>query len=328
MREGIMSETCIDNIFTNSGEILEQKIYDWNVSDHLVIAVKRKRAKIKSSKVSFTGRSYKNYDKEIFQELMINENWEQFYAETEPAACWDILESKIRGHLDRICPQKEFKVKEVKDPWISNEILEEIKDKDRLLFRARRTKKVEDWVLARQARNRVGGMIVRAKADFLKEQQRDLAGDPKKFWRVVKTIVPRKRTGNLKITLNDEARSGKRIEGNEVADHINNFFTQIGPKLAEKHKRAWDYAGERVQGDCQDFRADYESVLNRCREINIAKSSGYNDISSKIFKDAFMVLVNQLVYMFNLSFKSGSFPDGWKVATIIPLYKGGNYREL
>ena len=39
MREGRLSKTCIDNIFTNSGEIIELRIYDWNLSDHLVIVV-------------------------------------------------------------------------------------------------------------------------------------------------------------------------------------------------------------------------------------------------------------------------------------------------
>ena len=64
------------------------------------------------------------------------------------------------------------------------------------------------------------------------------------------------------------------------------------------------------------------------------KSSGIKDIAAKVFKDAFLVLVPQLVYMFNLSLNKGLFPDGWKKATIIPLYKGGvktevsNYRPV
>ena len=54
---------------------------------------------------------------------------------------------------------------------------------------------------------------------------------------------------------------------------------------------------------------------------------------SRVFKDAFMVIIPQLVHMFNLSFTTGIFPNKWKKATIIPLYKGGdksyvsNYRK-
>ena len=45
-------------------------------------------------------------------------------------------------------------------------------------------------------------------------------------------------------------------------------------------------------------------------------------------KDAFLCLVPQLVYLFNLSFTIGNFPDTWKRATIIPLYKGGDKTDV
>ena len=92
--------------------------------------------------------------------------------------------------LDRNCPSKKFKVKEVRDPWITQELIEEIKDKDRAMREAKRSGRAEDWVVARHERNRVGRLVEQAKAEFLCEQQEELADDPKKFWRVIKSIVP------------------------------------------------------------------------------------------------------------------------------------------
>ena len=86
--------------------------------------------------------------------------------------------------------------------------------------------------------------------------------------------------------------------------------------------------------DCPDLSTDYEQVLEFCKEINTTKSSGIGDIASKILKCAFMVLIPQLVYLFNLSFDTGIFPDSWKRATVIPLFKSrdrsmvGNYRPI
>ena len=57
-------------------------------------------------------------------------------------------------------------------------------------------------------------------------------------------------------------------------------------------------------------------------------------LSSKLCKDAFVVLTNQLAHLFNCSLASGIFPDKWKVAKILPLFKGGdrenvnNYRPV
>ena len=80
----------------------------------------------------------------------------------------------------------------------------------------------------------------------------------------------------------------------------------------------------RVHYNC----TDYQGVLRLCKGIVTTKSSGVTDISSRVFKDAFLVLVPQLVYMFNLLFDKGAFPDKWKEATLIPLYKGGSRNEV
>ena len=133
LMNGVIKSSCIDNIFTNSGDIIQTKVLDWNFSDHLLVAVKRKRIKVKAKKVSFKGRSYRNYIKEDLQEELARANWEEFYESRDPVLCWEVIENRIRGFLNRVAPQKDFVVKEVREPWVTNEILEEIKDKDKAL---------------------------------------------------------------------------------------------------------------------------------------------------------------------------------------------------
>ena len=215
-------------------------------------------------------------------------------------------------------------------------MLEEIKDKDLLLRIARRNGREEDWTEAKLARNRVGRLVEQTKADFLREQQEELADDPKKFWRLVKSIVPGKKLGKSKITLIDKegGPDGKNVKESMVPDFINSFLSGIGPKLAKIHDEPWEFFGvqlaereaDRLQ--CPNFGTDYEEVSKLCKDIQISKSSGFEDISAKVFKDAFRVLILQLVYLFNLSFSMGVFPDRWKRATIVPLHKEGDKTEV
>ena len=333
---GEVRGSCIDNIFSNSEIIIESKILDWNFSDHLAVMVKRKRVKVARTKVAFRGRSYKNYVRDDLQNALLIDNWDQFYELDDPSKCWDIIEEKIRAYLDITCPQKMFKVNEIRDPWVTNEVLEEIKDKDSLLKIARRSGKPEDWAEAKLARNRVGRLIEQVKADFLKEQQDELADDPKKFWRLVKSIVPGKRLGKNKITLVDREidPEGIKVDEPQAADFVNNFFSNIGPKLAVNHNDPWKFFGVNpvFQGvgrlQCPNFTTEYGEVLKLCKDIKVSKSSGFEDISTKVFKDAFRVLIPQLVYLFNLSFMKGIFPERWKQATIVPLHKGGDKTEV
>ena len=87
--------------------------------------------------------------------------------------------------------------------------------------------------------------IVTAKADFLKEQQEELADDPKKFWRLIKTIEPGKKKGSNKISLSEKDEHGREttVDDSMVADYINKFFSETGPKLAKEHKEPWRFYG-------------------------------------------------------------------------------------
>ena len=332
-RNEMIKQSCIDQIFTNSSLIIESRTLDWNISDHLAVYVRRKKTRSRLRKINFEGRSYRNFDKEDFQGNLIGVDWTGFYESKDPDLCWEMMEGYIRKELNARCPVRSFRVKEIRDPWITDEILEEIKDKDNYLDRARKSGYPEDWAIARRERNRVCKLVRNAKSEFVKDRQRELQGEPRKFWKLISTIVPSKQQAQGKINLT--ASDGKtELEGREVADHINKFFGTIGDELAKKIDKPWRFYGKNVENDCPELRTDFEQVLRLCKNINTTKSSGICDISAKIFKCAFMVLIPQLVYLFNLSFTTGTFPKAWKSATIIPLFKSGdrtkveNYRPI
>ena len=79
----------------------------------------------------------------------------------------------------------------MKDPWITNEILENIHDK-LLLRHAKRTGKDEDWQIGRQARNRLNIDIKNVKADFINENLEQNQGETKQFWKDVQIVLPKK----------------------------------------------------------------------------------------------------------------------------------------
>ena len=58
-----------DNIYTNSKCIAETGNITLNESDHDLVYIIRKKAKSDHVKLSFRGRSYQQYNKELFQEL-------------------------------------------------------------------------------------------------------------------------------------------------------------------------------------------------------------------------------------------------------------------
>ena len=119
--------------------------------------------------------------------------------------------------------------------------------------------------------------------------------------------------------------TGIGLKEEEIPAHINQFFTDIGPNLARGNKEPWVYQGRINHQVVGDISTNREEVTKLCKEINTMKSSGFEKLSSKVCKDAFLVLIDQLVHVFNCSLMSTTFPTNWKSAKIVPLFKGGAY---
>ena len=69
-------------------------------------------------------------------------------------------------------------------------------------------------------------------------------------------------------------------------------------------------------------------VYKVIREINTSKSSGLNNISSFILKEAFGYLVAEVTFMYNLSLRTSQFPKAWKKALVIPIPKTGDLTQV
>ena len=111
---------------------------------------------------------------------------------------------------------------------------------------------------------------------------------------------------------------------------MNNFFTSIGPNLARNMRDQWLYAGNEIDNNV----TNNVEVLNFLKGIDITKSSAVPQLSSKILKPAFILLIDKLTFIYNLCFKNSIFPNAWKRAIVTPLLKDGdlsqctNYRPI
>ena len=65
--ENTRINNCIDLIFTNSNIIANSGVIELNISDHDLVYVTQKKQKVKHDKVKFCGRSYVNYETDLFK---------------------------------------------------------------------------------------------------------------------------------------------------------------------------------------------------------------------------------------------------------------------
>ena len=313
-------------MFSNCDYILDHGTLDLNVSDHEAIFIVRKKGKEKFNIIDGHGRSYLNYNKEAFQANVRAADWSKLSDTLDVNEYWTIMEETIKRVADKMYPLRKIRIKEKGDPWMTHKIIELLHDKDRIRKKAKKSGRLEDWNRAKQVQNIANNAIKRAKMDFIKETSKRYEKDTKKFWDNINKLLPKKSSHGF-INLTDKTHD-IAVEPKDTVKFINEYFTGIGPRLARAFDGVWYPQWERVPYLINDITTNVDEVINLCRSIECHKSSSIENLSSMLIKDAFLAIPELVTNCFNLSFNQGVFPDKWKVARIIPLFKGGGITDV
>ena len=143
--------------------------------------------------------------------------------------CWNYLLHQITSILDDTCPTRKRRMRCKNEPWITNEILDLIFEKNRAWKQAKKYKKPVDITHAKYLRNHTKSIIRRAKSNFVQDYIENNTISAKKFWEKITYIMPTKTSGD-KISLVDR-ESNEHIKDSETANYINTFFANIGTTL-------------------------------------------------------------------------------------------------
>ena len=118
------------------------------------------------------------------------------------------------------------------------------------------------------------------------------------------------------------------IELKDIPSHMNSFFANIGPTLSKEMYDVWKPYDDRVEESIMDFNVTPNEVRDVVKNININKASAIDNMSNLIIKDAYLLALDRVTDMFNASLNTASVPDKWKTATIIPVFKSGNSKDV
>ena len=153
--------------------------------------------------------------------------------------------------------------------------------------------------------------------------------DIKKSWDVLKEII-----GGTKSTKGSFSKrmiiDGQEIFNREkIANCFNNFFVDIGLKLAsmipELQAKFDEYLNPQQTFMGKAKHTDDE-VKEALRILKREKSPGYDNIPSNVLNEASDIFLTPLKYIFNLSLQQGIFSENLKIAKISPIYK--KYEEF
>ena len=122
-----------------------------------------------------------------------------------------------------------------------------------------------------------------------------------------------------------------------IANEFNKYFSEIGKKL-EREIPCSDtdplYFVNPVSNSFTFKSISKEDLYHVIFCMKAKTSADIDKISVRLLQEAGTTILESLHYIFNLSIKTGIFPEDWKTARVTPIYKSddkaecGNYRPI
>ena len=128
-----------------------------------------------------------------------------------------------------------------------------------------------------------------------------------------------------------------KTDPKDIATEINEYFINIGPKLASEIGQSaldLDYSNLPNIPFMHLTHTNDTEVEKLLFQISDSKATGNDGIPIRYLKVNSKITVPIIRHIINLTIDTGIIPDGWKEATITPIYKDGdknspaNYRPI
>ena len=143
-------------LVTDHEKVCLSGVLNVGISDHLITYCTRKLNKAPVNKHNTVRmRGSKHCSKDLFIQNLDDIDWSDIFICHNVDIAWGKFKSTLLSILDKLAPYKEIRVKQRTKPWMSSEILNLIRQRDKYLRKFRRSKDQSDYKLFVYHRNEV-----------------------------------------------------------------------------------------------------------------------------------------------------------------------------
>ena len=339
------SQTLLDNIFTNAlfHEFLSGILYS-DISDHMPIFAVHKR------RLSFTrprkkGCNYfrKHTFNEIkaFRKALCNENWTEIFDEKEDVnRAYELFLDRLISHYNEHIPirkRKNNRKNKIRRPWITKGILTSIHTKNALF---KQHILYPDNVMLHEKfkkyRNKLNAIIKRSRKAYYFDKLQSASGQTSNTWEILNELLGKRKGKDfpMELKLDNKTTSDPKV----MVNILNKYFVNIGIDLANKTGSGDSSFLDTLFGRCRHsmfFHPVNETeIIAIVTDLKSSKSCGHDGLSTFILKKIIHYIVAPLRHIFNMSLKTGRYPQSFKLARVVPVFKKGdrnqcnNYRPI
>lgn len=328
--------TLIDNLYikTNIANGIMSGIINTDISDHLPIFIsvgKTKLNKIPTMKI-YT-RSMNDTKLDQIKKEIGKQKWAELdIMGTNDAHKYFI--TKLNEIIDNIAPVKEKQIntrKSAREKWMTKGLLKSTLTKEKLYKQSIKNGKSHPmhnkYIKYRNLYNQLKRQI---KSKYYTDMLEANKHDMKNTWKIMKTAMNKThdKSNISQINCNGNLLSNEQ----HIANAFCEYFANVGPDYASKIPKSnlmpSYYMKNKNKNSIFINPTDPEEIDKIISNLKSKNSSGHDNINSKLIK----VLKNELKVpisvLTNKSISDGIFPDIFKIAKVVPIYKCKNKEEV
>ena len=222
-------------------------------------------------------------------------------------------------------------------PWITKDILAARKLKNKLYKRFINNPNDTNENNYKTCRNKFNNMKRLAKKSYYKSKFEESQGNIRQTWKLINEITNKNKPSS---DLPDNFMKDGNIitDPIEIANNFNEYFVNVGPKLAAKISPNSVNFSSYLPASNQDSIFLDPITENEVKiefdQLKVNKSGGYDEMSPRVLKAISNTVVKPLTYIYNQTFLTGVLPNEFKMAIVTPVFKSNdkesfsNYRPI
>ena len=297
--------TLIDHYITSMPhKIVQSGVIPTGISDHSLIFGIRKinpvlSTRKRTNKVEV--RNMKRFNEERFNEDLLSQPWEQIVLKSDTDSMWACWKELFLDVLDKYAPIQHIRKRTFNVPWVTADIKKLIFERDRKKRKAMVTKHSADWDVYKTSRNRVNIALRHAKAEYYRTKIAHQKNNPKEAWKTINDLLGRSANDNIvnELKINDSNITSTE----EIANAFNEYFTNIGPNLANSigdANSSFETFVKSAKSKMDRFKlVSVGKVVRLLNGLSNGKAVGLDKISGKILKAAASTIAPSLTHIFN-----------------------------
>uniref|UniRef100_K7EXX2 Endonuclease/exonuclease/phosphatase domain-containing protein n=1 Tax=Pelodiscus sinensis TaxID=13735 RepID=K7EXX2_PELSI len=239
-------------------------------------------------------------------------------------AAWKLFKDTIIEAQLKCIPQikKHSKRPKKESPWLNHHVKEAVRDK-KVSFKKWKSNPSEiNRKEHKHCQIKCKNVIRKAKKDFEEQLAKNSKRNNKMFFKYIRSRKPAKKPVG---PLDDRAIKGAIKDDKAIAEKLNDFFASVftAEDVGEIPESAPSFVGDESE-ELSRIEVSLEEVLEQIEKLNVNKSPGPDGIHPRVLKELKWEIAELLSVVCNLSFKSASVPNDWKVANVTPIFKKGS----